>query len=575
MARKFNAPLQTASAGGIRDYSLLYADEATIKTMLQNCKRAAATMIHGRIKSTKNRSSTTESKQGGRGGTRHKAIAEFIAGEGVPTRGEMNLVLEFAIKLLLLRPATEADQNRYIDGFLAPNCELAGREVALGGMLTTIMMSPEFLFRMELGLGEELPDGRRLLSPREIAYALSYSLFDYLEPKALQAAAEGRLATKEDVAREFRRMLSEPDRGVRGAVGKHLWVTGKGAGITEARLIEAAYPRLLRFFREYFGYLKVNDVFKDDTRHDGRHDAFARVQEADWFVLNILREDQRVLERLLTDDWYFAALRKGRRTTYTAPAYNIDEEREWPISPEGFRLAPVKMPDGQRAGMLTHPTWLAAYSGNFENDPVRRGKWIQEHLLAGIVPEIPIGVAAQLPEEPHRTLRQRFEIVQAEECWRCHKKMNPLGAPFEAYDDFGRFRTHHLVGEDGKVVATEFEAFSKTRRAQWRDSYKKGHPAERFGKIPVDSSGELSGTGDPSLDGEVSSAVDLMHRLAKSDRVRQSFIRHVFRFWMGRNETLDDSPTLMAMDKAYLDSDGSLKELLVALVTSDSFLYRK
>lgn len=91
----------------------------------------------------------------------------------------------------------------------------------------------------------------------------------------------------------------------------------------------------------------------------------------------------------------------------------------------------------------------------------------------------------------------------------------------------------------------------------------------------MDSSGELSGTGDPSLDGEVSSAVDLMHRLAKSDRVRQSFIRHVFRFWMGRNETLDDSPTLMAMDKAYLDSDGSLKELLVALVTSDSFLYRK
>ena len=44
---------------------------------------------------------------------------------------------------------------------------------------------------------------------------------------------------------------------------------------------------------------------------------------------------------------------------------------------------------------------------------------------------------------------------------------------------------------------------------------------------------------------------------------------------MGRNETLADSPTLIAMDKAYLGSDGSFTELLVALVTSDSFLYRK
>ena len=39
------------------------------------------------------------------------------------------------------------------------------------------------------------------------------------------------------VAREFRRMMTDPDRGVRGAVGKHFWVTGKGAGITDAKLI--------------------------------------------------------------------------------------------------------------------------------------------------------------------------------------------------------------------------------------------------------------------------------------------------------------------------------------------------
>ena len=88
-------------------------------------------------------------------------------------------------------------------------------------------------------------------------------------------------------------------------------------------------------------------------------------------------------------------------------------------------------------------------------------------------------------------------------------------------------------------------------------------------------SGELFGTGDPELDGPVSSPVDLMHRLAGSQRVRQVFLRHVFRFWMGRNETLDDSPTLIATDKAYVESAGSFKETLVALITSDSFLYRR
>jgi hypothetical protein len=93
--------------------------------------------------------------------------------------------------------------------------------------------------------------------------------------------------------------------------------------------------------------------------------------------------------------------------------------------------------------------------------------------------------------------------------------------------------------------------------------------------VPVDTSGELRGTGNPDLDGPVEDAIDLMNRLAKSERVRQSFVRHAFRFWMGRNETLDDSPTLMAADRAYVENGGSFKALLVSLLTSDSFLYRK
>jgi hypothetical protein len=44
---------------------------------------------------------------------------------------------------------------------------------------------------------------------------------------------------------------------------------------------------------------------------------------------------------------------------------------------------------------------------------------------------------------------------------------------------------------------------------------------------------------------------------------------------MGRNETLSDSPTLIAADRVYVESGGSFRELMVSLLTSDSFLYRK
>ena len=93
--------------------------------------------------------------------------------------------------------------------------------------------------------------------------------------------------------------------------------------------------------------------------------------------------------------------------------------------------------------------------------------------------------------------------------------------------------------------------------------------------VPLDTSGYLSGTGDSGLDGEVTDALDLIDRLAKADRVRQSIIRHAFRFFMGRNEMLSDSQTLIAADKAYLESGGSFNAVIVSLLTSDSFIYRK
>jgi mono/diheme cytochrome c family protein len=219
---------------------------------------------------------------------------------------------------------------------------------------------------------------------------------------------------------------------------------------------------------------------------------------------------------------------------------------------------PFSIPN--RKGILSHPAWLIAHSLNFHTDPIKRGRWIREKLLAGRVPDVPITVDALVPEHPNKTFRQRVEEVTThDDCWKCHKHMNPLGLPFEAFDDFGRFRTEEVMEHPENLI----------KRGNGKTTF------DEYPTAPIDTTGALLGTHDSLLDGEVDDPFQLIDKLAKSDRVRQSFIRHAFRFYMGRNELLSDSQTLIDADKAYVESGGSFKAVIVSLLTSDSFMYRK
>ena len=225
---------------------------------------------------------------------------------------------------------------------------------------------------------------------------------------------------------------------------------------------------------------------------------------------------------------------------------------------------PAKIPN--RKGILTHPAWLIAHSQNLETDPIHRGKWVREKLLAGTIPDVPITVDAVIHPDKDKTLRQRMEIRTGDTyCWRCHQKMDPLGFPFENYDDFGRFRlAENLEHPDNLVKKADRKVLNEF-----------GASLAEYKTLPVDARGVLKGTHDPKLDGAVKDSFDLIDRLAKSDKVRQSIIRYAFRFFLGRNETLADSKTLIDADKAYLDSNGSFDAVVVSLLTSDSFIYRK
>jgi len=195
-------------------------------------------------------------------------------------------------------------------------------------------------------------------------------------------------------------------------------------------------------------------------------------------------------------------------------------------------------PEGQRLGLLTHPSWLVSHSDAMDNHAILRGRWIREKLLGGGIPDVPITVDAMLPDEPQNTLRERMRVTKKTYCWTCHRKMDPLGLPFEMYNHAGLYRETEL-------------------------------------NKPVDTTGEIIDSGDPALDGKVANAIEMIERLAESKKAEQVFVRYAFRFWMGRNETLNDAHVLQDAYHAYRNNGGSIKSLLISLVTSDAFLYRK
>ena len=342
--------------------------------------------------------------------------------------------------------------------------------------------------------------------------------------------------------------------------------------------MQAASDRIKRIY-EYF---KDTDWKNFDLEELGKHKEFLREVKMRSINPDNLKSGNRsgtglqLFKKSMTS--ITARLDKGQKEAAPfdmyrgygsdfMPGENVSSFFNYPlINWDYATVQPGKVPN--RKGFLTHPAWLIAHAQNTETDPVIRGKFIREKLLAGTIPDVPITVDAVIPEDHHKTLRDRLAgATETAYCWKCHDHMNPLGYPFEAYDDFGRFRREEsLESPENLVKKNPDKAPNRNHLLDLRDVYK---------TLPVDVTGYLKGTGDTKLDGEVKDAIDLAARLGKSRRVRQSIIRHAFRYFLGRNESLSDSKTLIDAEQAYVESKGSFDALVVSLLTSDSFVYRK
>ncbi len=655
-------PFLLPDHAGVRYYDLTPLDGSHLLVMLNNAEWISSKQLQVlRVKAGDSKAIPADPKDKWTPKITPPAFEAIVAKKAAPSDDELRAAVQTQFRLVLRREPTPAELDLYLNlGRKA--IKVAGNGEGLRQVLKAVLLESEFVYRYEFGAGKPDQYGRVPLAPREAAYALAYALGDRApDAQLLKAAEGGKLATKADYEREVRRMLAD-ENYFRGQVDKSLNGMHINSHVT-------SHPKLIRFFREFFGYPAAPKIFKDIPRSGGYYQNADRghlgsagwmVHEADEFVIWQVDQDRNVFERLLTSDQYFvyhnmdtkagkaliAEWKKVYETLKDTPwktkpeevmaqhqklllaakildartkptemwrekrsflsymywfqdtfgqgrtpftrgpfthGYHYEHSPSYSLPPTPYRTRyvgvetprykepkdspeywdyPVEQPFQvpNRKGILTHPAWLIAFSANTASDPIRRGKWIREKLLAGVVPDVPITVDAKVPDDPHKTLRERVSsVTKAAACIKCHSRMNDLGYPLEQFDDFGRFRTQEKLEHPDNLIKagngkTTFDIY-KTK--------------------PLDPRGVLSGTGDPKLDGEVKDSFDLIDRLAKSDRVRQSIIRHAFRFFMGRNERPSDSQTLIDADRAYIQSGGSFKAVVVSLLTSDSFIYRK
>jgi hypothetical protein len=470
------------------------------------------------------------------------AHSKLESSSGVPTRACLE---QFAVEYLSRawhRSITQDEIDGHAD-FTEWAMAKYGAEPGIILAAARPYAAASFLFRFEVA--DDFGDAQRArMHSWQIAQALAGAITDtpllyrsgstldtQLRPAldALRSAAEaGELVSAEQVEKHARALLDVPPAS--GDTGGPVLPTG-----------------VRRFFAEFLGYPEAPHVFKSGGMPAGIASSEGKYYRTKFFepsadatLALVYLEERDFLRRVLTTDTFFMLGAEGK------------PEGSWPFNLETDAVGPMTMPNGQRSGLLTHPGWLAAHSGNQHTDPhpVHRGKWVRENLLCGSLPDLPIGVEAQLPELPDKSVRHRLESITNPDvdpgnayCWNCHKLMDPLGLPFEIYDHRGRFRSEEMVG-DGSYV-------------------------------PVVASSTLVETGDPALDGAtVADAKALMQLLSESTRVEECFVRYTFRFYAGRQETYADACTLVSMRDTYRKSSGSFREMLVALLTDDAFLYR-
>jgi Protein of unknown function (DUF1592)/Protein of unknown function (DUF1588)/Protein of unknown function (DUF1587)/Protein of unknown function (DUF1595)/Protein of unknown function (DUF1585)/Planctomycete cytochrome C len=307
------------------------------------------------------------------------------------------------------RPVTDTEMEPLLAFYRAARAKSsfdAGIEVAL----QRILVSPDFLFRIERDPANAAPGKPYRISDLELASRLSFFLWSSIpDDELLNVATRGQLKQPAILEQQVRRMLAD-DRAkawVRNFMGQWLYLRN----IELAAVDPAAFP-------DFDGNLR---------------EAFAK--ELEQFLDSQVREDRSISE-LLTADYTYVNER-------LAEHYGIPNVY-------GSHFRRVTLTDDARKGLLGKGGILMVTSYANRTSPVKRGKWLLENIL-NAPPPPPLPNVPSLKENSAgskpQSVRERLEEHRANPaCAGCHKIMDPLGFALENFDAVGQWRANSEAG---------------------------------------------------------------------------------------------------------------------------------
>lgn len=289
-----------------------------------------------------------------------------------------------------------------------------------------------------------------------------------------------------------------------------------------------ARSSMVNFHRQWFDLDKIDEVNPDPATYPGFTPELRTSlrEEIDRFVTATIFDGAGTFAALLTSTQTSLDERLAALYGAAAPAPGV-----W---------ADATLDASQRAGILTRAGFLARTAHAVHPSPVRRGVFVLSRLLC-VPPAPPPGNVDTSPPDPGdpdqpKTNRERYAKHTAQaECAGCHKAIDGIGFGFENYDSLGAWRTLD-------------------------NSY------------PIDAGGELIST---DVDGPFTGAIELSQRLAGSARAHDCVVSQVYRYALGRGTGLDDLCSLADLRLQFAAASGDMRALLVAIVTSDAFRFRR
>lgn len=283
------------------------------------------------------------------------------------------------------RPVQAAELQPYLGLTTSARQHGASFEEAIGVGLQALLVSPDFLFRIEKDEPVAAVGGAKPISQYALASRLSYFLWSSMpDDELLRCADKHTLRQPEVLTAQVRRMLKDPK--------SHALVENFAGQWLELRRLESVAPDREKF-PEFDDYLRMS-----------------MRQETETFFENMMRQDLSILDLL---DAKYTFLNEKLANFYGIP--NV----------KGTDFRKVDLTGTARGGVLTQASVLTVSSYATRTSPVLRGKWILENFLNQPIPPPPPNVPAldEAKIGASGSMRQQMEEHRANPvCSSCHSR---------------------------------------------------------------------------------------------------------------------------------------------------------